>query len=304
MARRSDPLAATPARGAGLAGRRAWPLGAAVAAVAAALAFGLGWQLGRPAGPSAEAGTASAELEARLVALNDALTVERTARESLALELAALRTQTDEIAAQLRAGAPAPAASAAASTAPLPPAEAAAEAVAAPEAPRPPLFDLETLVASCMNRTEAESLRARWERYELDKLALNDRAVREEFFMKPRHGEERSALDATFRNDVGDDGFDAYLRATGRPNRIAVRELLPTGAGAAAGLEVGDELTQYAGVRVFSTADLQLLTASGRLGETVSVDVVRGGRPLTLRAVRGPLGIVLDAVQRAPKGGC
>jgi S1-C subfamily serine protease len=67
---------------------------------------------------------------------------------------------------------------------------------------------------------------------------------------------------------------------------------------------VGDELVEYAGMRVFSTADLQLLTASGRLGETVSVDVVRGGQPLTLRAARGPLGIVLDAVRRAPEGGC
>jgi S1-C subfamily serine protease len=68
--------------------------------------------------------------------------------------------------------------------------------------------------------------------------------------------------------------------------------------------DVGDELVQYAGVRVFSTADLQLLTASGRLGETVAVEVVRGGQPLSLRAVRGPLGIVLDPVQRAPEGGC
>ena len=59
-------------------------------------------------------------------------------------------------------------------------------------------------------------------------------------------------LDATFRNDLGDDGYDAYLRATGKPNRVSVRELLPTGAGSRAGLEVGDELVEYAGARVFS----------------------------------------------------
>jgi hypothetical protein len=270
------------------------------------LAFGLGWQLGRPASPSAETGSPSAELLARLAALNDALTAERTARESLALELAALRAQTDEIAAQLLAGAgaPAPAALAAASTTPAPAAEAGAEAAAATEAPRPPLFDLEALVVGCMHRSEAERLRARWERHELDKLELNNRAAREAFFMKPRHGEERAALDATFRNDVGDDGYDAYLRATGQPNRVSVRELLPTGAGAIAGFEMGDELVEYAGVRVFSLADLQLLTASGRLGETVSVDVLRGGEPLTLRAARGPLGIVLEPSRRAPEGGC
>jgi hypothetical protein len=251
---------------------------------------------------------APAELEARLAALNDALTAERTARESLALELVALRAQLDEIAAQLLAGGPASAATAEASAAtaeasaaPAPTAQAGGEATAAPPAP---LFDLEALVTGCMHRSEAERLRARWERYELDKLDLNNRAMREAFFMKPRHGEEHAALDAAFRNDLGDDGYDAYLRATGKPNRVSVREVLPAGAGSRAGLEVGDELVQYAGARVFSAADLQLLTASGRLGETIALDVVRGGQPLSLRAVRGPLGIVLGAVRRAPEGGC
>jgi hypothetical protein len=298
MARQSQPLAAAPARGPGLASRGAWPRVAGLAALAAGLAFGLGWQLGRPAGQ----GAGAAEVEGRLVALQDALAAERTARESLALELAALRAQTDEIAAQLRAGAPTPAANAAASSAALPPAQAEAAAVA--DAPQPPLFDVEALVAGCMHRSDVETLRARWERYQLDGLDLNNRAMREDFFMKPRHREEHFALDAAFRNDVGDDGYDAYLRATGKPNRVAVREVLPAGAGGLAGLEVGDELVEYAGLRVFSTADLQLLTASGRLGETVSLDVLRGGQLLSLRAVRGPLGIVLDPVKRAPEGGC
>jgi hypothetical protein len=279
-----------------------WHRIAAVAAMVAGLAFGLGWQLGRTAAQGAGAG--STQLEARLAALNEALAAERIAREALGLELAALRAQVDEIAARRLAGAPGPAAAAAAAAASAAPAaagQADGEATAAPPAP---LFDVEALVTGCMNRRDAEALRARWERYELDVLELNDRAMRESFFMKPRHGRERFFLDAAFRNDLGDDGYDAYLRATGKPNRVAVRELLPTGEGAVAGLEVGDELAQYAGVRVFSTADLQLLTASGRLGETIAVEVVRGGQPLSLRAVRGPLGIVLDAVKRAPEGGC
>jgi hypothetical protein len=270
--------------------------------LATGLAFGLGWQLGRPAAPGE--GAAPAQLEARLAALNEALTAERTAREALALELAALRAQVDEIATQRLAGTPAPAPDVAASAAPAAAAQAGAEAAAPAPVPPAPLFDVEALVTSCMNRSDAERLRARWERYELDVLELNDRALRESFFMKPRHGTERFALDAAFRNDVGDDGFDAYLRATGKPNRIDVREVLPTGAGSRAGLEVGDELVQYAGVHVFAVADLQLLTASGRLGETVAVEVIRGGQPLSLRAVRGPLGIVLDPVRRAPEGGC
>jgi hypothetical protein len=274
-------------------------LAAAVVAGAAGLAFGLGWQLGQPAGPTA--GTAPVELPAQLAALNDALTAERASRESLAEELAALRAQLDELTAQLLARAAAPAAETAASTAPAAAATPGAEAA---NPPRAPLFDAEALVAGCMHRSEVERLRTRWERYELDKLELNNRARREDYFMKPRHGEAHTALDAAFRSELGDDGYDAYLRATGKPNRVAVREVLPAGAGGLAGLEVGDELVEYAGLRVFSTADLQLLTASGRLGETVSLDVLRGGQLLSLRAVRGPLGIVLDPVKRAPEGGC
>jgi hypothetical protein len=282
MTRRDGPFATAPRL-------------AATAAVAVGLAFGLGWQLHQPSSPSPDGGST----QPAIAALQDALAAERAARESLAADLAALRTELGELTARL--GASAPAAETAASATPAPAPEPRAEAT---DTPRAPLFDAEVLVASCMHRSDVERLRARWERYELDKLELNNRAMRESFFMKPRHGEERSALDAAFRNDVGDDGFDAYLRATGRPNRVAVREVLPAGAGNLAGLEVGDELVEYAGGRVFSAADLQLLTASGRLGETVSVDVVRGGLPLTLRAARGPLGIVLDAVRRAPEAGC
>ena len=155
-----------------------------------------------------------------------------------------------------------------------------------------------------MPRGEAEALRTRWERYELDRLELNDRAMRESFFMRPRHRNQHALLDAAFRRDVGDDGYDAFLRATGKPNRVTVREILPSGAGSAAGLEVGDEIERYAGVRVFSSSDLQMLTASGRLGETIDVEVLRGGEPLRLRAMRGPLGVVLEGVVRAPEGGC
>ena len=299
MARSDRPLAATPAPT--LAGARAWLRVVAVGAGAAGLAFGLGWQLGQPRSPSPGAGAASAELPARLAALQAAVEAERAARESLADELTALRAQLDELREQLLARASAPAAEPAASTTPAPAAQAGAEAT---NASRPPLFDAEALVAGCMHRSEVERLRARWERYELDRLDLNNRARREDFFMKPRHGEEHAALDAAFRSELGDDGYDAYLRATGKPNRVAVREVLAAGAGSLAGVEVGDELVEYAGARVFSAADLQLLTASGRLGETVVVEVERGGRPLSLRAVRGPLGVVLDAVKRAPEAGC
>jgi S1-C subfamily serine protease len=122
--------------------------------------------------------------------------------------------------------------------------------------------------------------------------------------MTPRHRDAHNALDADFRDEVGDDGYDAYLRATGKPNRVVVKALLPSGAGRSAGLEVGDEVVEYAGARIFAPMELQLQTSSGRLGELITIEIVRAGQPLTLRAPRGPLGIALEAVQRAAEGGC
>jgi hypothetical protein len=296
MSHRFEPLAVRRVPRHRLPSWAAW-LG--LVAIASAVAYSLGGRL-------ATAGVASApvELEAQLEALQGALAAEQQARESLALELAALEAQTHALEAQLgverRAAAPGSTARPEASAREPDGGVESAEALA----PRAPLFDVDALVASCMSRRDAETLRARWERYELERLQLNDRAMRLGYFMRPRHGLEHAALDAAFREEVGDDGYDAFLRATGKPNRVAVREVLPSGAGRVAGFEVGDQFERYDGLPVFSNADLQLLTASGRLGETVDVEVVRGGHPLTLRAARGPLGVVLDGVVRAPEGGC
>jgi hypothetical protein len=296
MPHRSEPLAAAPGSGRGLARRGGW---IALAAIAVGLAFWLGGRVAAPARPGV-AGTLLAG-EASPAQLQAALAAERAARERLALELAELRERTDALAARLDAEPPVAPPSAADAAEARERERTDAEAAAA--APRAPLFDVEALVAGCMDRGDAERLRARWERYELDRLQLNDRAMRESYFMHPRHRTEHAALDAAFRRDVGEDGYDAYLRATGKPNRVAVGEVLASGAGSAAGLEVGDELERYDGVRVFSSAELQQLTAAGRLGETVSLEVLRGGQPLTLRAARGPLGVVLEGAVRAPAGG-
>jgi hypothetical protein len=278
--------------------------GLVLALTLAALASRLG---GRPAAlpASAPADGAPAALAGRLAALEDGLAFERAARESLAAEVA-------ELNARIQAALPEPGATERAGGAPAHAAaadereeEARDDEPAAARTTAAPLFDVATLVAGgCMNRGEAEALRARWERFELERLEVNDRAMRGGYFMRPRHGQEQRALEAAFREELGDGGYDAYLRATGKPNRFTLREVLVGGAGNAAGLQTGDELVRYDGVRVFSTGDLQVLTSAGRPGELVPLEVIRGGQPLTLRAARGPLGVVLDGVVRPPEDGC
>ena len=307
MAHRVEQLAATRAAEHRSARRKAG-LALAVLAAFGASSFWLGGRLAAPAGPAA----GSSGLGARIAELEGALAMEQAARGVLAQELAQLHARLDALPAPREPGrAPAAALPSAPSGTPsATKAGAAADGVAAEAAltapgPSPaPAFDVEALVAGCMSRTDAEALRAGWERYQLEKLRSNDRAMREAYFMRPRHRVEQEALDAGFRGEVGDDGYDAFLRATGRPNRVAVRDVLSGGAASAAGLQAGDELLRYADARVFTPGDLQRLTASGEPGELVSVEVLRGGQPLALRAGRGPLGVVLEGVVRVPEGGC
>ncbi|MEN8160685.1 MAG: PDZ domain-containing protein [Myxococcota bacterium] len=279
--------------------RVAWVL-LALAVTGAAL-----WLATRRAGPASPAADPHAsDLEERVEALQGALALERAAREALAQELAELQLRTEWIADALAAD-PGRRVADAEDASDVSAAERAARAARAESSEADaPLFDVEALVAGCMPRVDAEALRARWERHELDRIQLNDAARREGYFMRPRHRREHLALETALRGDLGEAGYDAYLRATGKPNRVEVKAVLPEGAGRAAGLEAGDELERYAGARVFTVGNLHGLTAGGRLGETVSVEVVRNGRPLTLRVPRGPLGIVLEPVTRAPPGDC
>jgi hypothetical protein len=53
----------------------------------------------------------------------------------------------------------------------------------------------------------------------------------------------------------------------------------------------GDEILAYAGKRIFDMRELNALTLEGTPGESVIVDVRRGGQSVQLVMPRGPLGI-------------
>jgi len=250
--------------------------------------------------------THSTAVDFRVESIQRALADEQRAREALAREVAELRRRIEGGAAPLaapdaeRTARVPDVGQAETSKAPIDEPAAVEPGTAAEAQERSPVFDEEGLVAAGLDRLDAGALRERWEQYELDKLELNDRAMREAFFMTPRHRDEHLALDLAFRTDVGEEGYGAYLYATGQSNRVVVREVIPNSAAAGAGLQRGDEIVRYDGASVFSTTDLQLQTASGARGDLVTLQVVRDGQPITLRAERGPLGVVLDGARRSP----
>ncbi len=283
-------------------------------ALAGACAIGLGWVLSSSCEPGAlrepglegrEAAQAAPPTREELDALQRSVADQAAAIRALADELALLR---GEVAMLAGVAPPGPDDDALAggtdATRPEDPHEqAAAPAGVAPGAAAGarPSFDAESLVAAGYSSQEAERLRERWERLTLDRLEVNNRALREGWLLEPRLREEHLALDTVFREEVGEEGYDAFLYATGQPNRVRVKEVIARSPASHAGMQPGDVIVSYDGERTFGTRDLQLATAQGRRGDLVRIEVVRDGRPLTLRVERGPLGIILQGSAEPPR---
>lgn len=274
----------------------------ACALVAAALA-------GRSGGQSTDAVSASA-----VEMLREELRAESAGRTRLAEEVSRLRAEV----AALQAGRAAVAGreeasgAAAASVASAgPAASGAAGQVAAVEAPRDGVhgvagrvsFDEAALVRGGFRPDEATRLRELAESVEMDRLYLRDRATREGWVSTPRFAEEFRAVGERterLRSELGDDGFDWFLYASGRLNRVLVSDVLDRSPAASAGLESGDVVLRYAGARVFDANELARATSEGRVGETVAIEISRGSERRTVYVPRGPLGVRLGTDRGLP----
>lgn len=247
-----------------------------------------------PVGAPADSGEAPGATAARVAALEAAVAAERAAREALAFEVAALRSELsrrDD--AEMAASAPVEEV--------LPSAKVVAPAPGPPLAA--PVFDERSLVEAGFDPREAARLREQTEQLELEQLYLRDRAVREGWAGTPRFAEEARALDArgrALREELGDDRYDWLLFAAGRPNRVIVQSVMERSPASEGGLQAGDAILSYGGTRLFDVSTLRDATTGGRAGESVAVDVARGGERLRLYVPRGPLGIRLEELRQRP----
>lgn len=123
-----------------------------------------------------------------------------------------------------------------------------------------------------------------------------------------RNGESPDALrgglaDGTsaLRSELGDDQYERFLEATGRPTQVNVTSVLARSAAQTAGLQDGDAIVAYDGARVFDIRDLNRVLLEGEPGEPVVVDVVRDGQPMQVVMPRGPLGIASGFTRRGPR---
>ena len=104
----------------------------------------------------------------------------------------------------------------------------------------------------------------------------------------------------SLRESLDESDFDLYLYATGQPNRVVVSSVMDGSAAATNGLEPDDVIFRYAGERVFNTRELRDKTAAGLAGETVPVEVLRGGELLLYYLPRGPIGVRLNLDRAMP----
>ena len=96
---------------------------------------------------------------------------------------------------------------------------------------------------------------------------------------------------AVMRVALGDEKYEQFLEASGRPTAAEIQSILSGSEGESAGLQLGDRIRRYDGTRVFNDRDLMIAQLEGKPGESVSIEVERNGTIFYLTVPRGPLGI-------------
>jgi hypothetical protein len=144
----------------------------------------------------------------------------------------------------------------------------------------------------------------RQDRFTLDQLEVRDQAMREGWFGTDRYREELKHLREQrpdLRLELGEEGYDRYLYAAGRENRLRIDGVMAGSAAEEAGLQPGDLIEAYGDERVFTYAELRRVTSAGDRDELVPVLVRRAdGSRVRAWVQRGPLGVRLDLTSVDP----
>jgi C-terminal processing protease CtpA/Prc len=102
---------------------------------------------------------------------------------------------------------------------------------------------------------------------------------------------EQMSTGSALREELGDANYERYLKANGRPTSVGIGSIIGSSPAQSAGLRPGDEIISYGGERVYNMTDINMASLDGVAGENVAIDIVRDGVPMQVVLPRGPLGI-------------
>lgn len=164
-------------------------------------------------------------------------------------------------------------------------------------------FNEQALVDSGMSEIRATQLKSFFEQQELDRMYLRDQSIREGWD-RQRYVEEIQKLSEkadSFLSQLDDTSYDAYLYASGQPNRVKVTNVLDSSQASTAGIQAGDHIISYDNKRIYNGFDLRSATTGGNINQSVPVAIERNGEVMELYLNRGPLGIRMNPVSVAPE---
>lgn len=165
------------------------------------------------------------------------------------------------------------------------------------------LYNLDNLIRGGIDPSLAEDIVRRKNSIELKRLALQDRATRDDYLNTQRYYDELSETnkqDVTLREELGDQQYDEYLFNSKQNNRIRISSVMLGSAAEQAGIKKGDVVLSYNDTRMFTWQELKDATSEGQLGEYVSISIYRNGDIYSFSVPRGPLGMQLGSTRLEP----
>lgn len=165
------------------------------------------------------------------------------------------------------------------------------------------LYNLETLIRGGLDPSRAEDIVRRKNSIELQRMALQDRATRENYLNSQAYFDELAVInqqDVTLRDELGDEGYDEYLYNSKQNNRIRISSVMLGSVAEQVGIQKNDIVLSYDNHRMFSWQELKDATTEGQLGDFVSLSIYRNGEIYSFSVPRGPLGIQLGSTRLAP----
>jgi hypothetical protein len=161
-------------------------------------------------------------------------------------------------------------------------------------------FDTELLLSQGIDEDAVAHLYDTWTDHQMDRASILNNALREGWFLEERHSAELAQLNQDLREEIGEEGYDRYLYALGKPNRLRAAKVFEGSPASEAGLMGGDLILRYDDVRLFKTGELVMAASRGELGAPVAMEILRNDRRLTITVRRGPLGVMLKPGRGAP----